>query len=72
MNKYMHLLNGQPAEFADGLICFARQGAPLSSLLVSDLKTIKRQQQVTEEYRRRNGLSDWEFEYGYLRVKADI
>lgn len=69
MNKYMHTIDGKPAFFHGGQICFVRQGVAMSELLVPTLRQIRREQQAAIAYRREKG---WRvFGYDYIRVRVD-
>lgn len=72
MNKYIHTIDGEVAQYHPGeQICYARQGAKLSDLLVSSLAEIKQQQRASSAWRHKRGMDDVLGEsYGYLRVKV--
>ena len=71
MNRYMHLLDGKPAYFdGEQLVYASRFDSYMTAerLFVNDLRTIRRQQQQTMEYR---SSLRWEPTgmYDYLRIK---
>jgi len=62
---YIHTLDGQPATFDGGQVCFASYyGEP--NRLATSLKQIREEQQASKTLRRSEGSED-ACEYGYRR-----
>ncbi len=67
MSYYLHTLNGKPAGFYDGQICYASfYGKPTP--LCSSLKQIKEEQAASRKWRREQGWVVSHSEYGHRRV----
>lgn len=66
MPMYMHTIDGKPAEFRSGGICFARK----SVKLVKTLPHIKTQQSIARKMDAKNGCAGC-FNYGYLTLKIE-
>lgn len=71
MNKYIHTIGGKPAYFKKQL-WYAQNGVNLSKLLVKDLRTIRKQQLMSDEWRTAQGMqaTGYGADIGYLRVKV--
>lgn len=68
-NKYMHLMNGEPAYyFKTGRLFFARSGISASDLLVDSLKKLRGQQARDAALCESLGIRR---KYDYLRIKVD-
>jgi hypothetical protein len=63
-NYYMHTINGCPATFHDGQICYA---SIRGNYLVASLKQIRAEQKATEEYRSKRGFNVYN-KYDYVLV----
>lgn len=70
-NKYMHLLEGHPAFFDGDQICFAGRGCLLSSMLRDSLTQIRKEQKLSDAFRKEHGWRDFKTGYGHLRIKID-
>lgn len=69
MKKYMHTLNGKPAYYVKReQIVFAHNDVKLSELFVNDLRTIRRQQKASQQWRQKHVLDDSIWRVGYLRI----
>lgn len=69
MNKYMHMIDGEPAFFDGNMICYAKNGLRLDKLLCDSLEQIRSEQQASIAYRKKRGCPF--MHYGYLRVRDD-
>lgn len=65
---YIHTLNGQPAGFFDGQICFARHFGP-ATLAASSLKQIRREQKASLARDKQYG-DEGKWTYGYVRFRV--
>lgn len=67
MIRYMHTLNGVPANFyeRDG-VCFSAKAIKLAD----SLKQIRMEQKKCQEMRRKKGRSPDSFLYGYVTVQV--
>lgn len=70
MSKYIHTLDGRPAYF-DEQLWYAPNGISLERLLVKDLKTVRKQQKMSEEWRAEQNMPVYNVRVGYLRVKEN-
>lgn len=61
MKAYMHTINGKPAQFTGGQICFAPWKI---TRFAKDLRQIRREQDATKQYRKDRNYS-LKFNYGY-------
>jgi len=66
MNYYMHTINGRPAVYRGGQICYAIIRA---NVLVGSLKKITQQQAASVKWRQEQGYRN-RFEYGHVLVKT--
>lgn len=64
---YMHTLDGQPAAFTEGYICFAYKQV-LEHEMATSLRQLRRQQADCISRRSSEGLGN-DFDYGYVRIK---
>lgn len=65
MRLYMHLIDGRPAEFQKGMICFARTGrhARHGPVLCLDREQVKQEQAESAEYRRSRRMPLMDYDY---------
>lgn len=68
MIKYMHTIDGHPAEFLGDQITYAIKRRPI--LLVNSLSDIMRECRQTSAWRKRKGFYNDAGNYGHLRVKS--
>ena len=61
--KYMHTIKGRPANFKQQICCGCQYIE-----LVDDLKTIKKQQKESSNWRKKKGYSESSKEYGYKKI----
>ncbi|KKK55598.1 hypothetical protein LCGC14_3072930 [marine sediment metagenome] len=66
---YMHTINGLPAFFSGGQICYANchQSARGHNILVKTLEQIKKEQSASTAYRKSHGWDD-DLKLSYLLV----
>jgi len=67
---YMHTIEGKPAFYSkkDGQICYACYfGAIHHNVLATSLRQIRKEQELSNNYRRENKLGI-EYDYGYILV----
>lgn len=62
--KYLHTLDGKPAYYNGDQIVYGAQYTPL----VNDLRTIKKQQQFSKEWRIKKGFGKVFPVYGYCKI----
>ena len=65
----MHTLDGSPAFFTGGQICFATNSpaAPKHNILVESLQEIRVQQKASQKWRDSRGFEN-HFKHGYVLV----
>lgn len=65
--RYMHLLDGKPAEYSpDGRTIFFRDTSVRN--LARTLRQIRREQEVDRKWRQSVGLNCEASRYGYIRI----
>ena len=71
---YLHTLEGKPAGFDGEQICYASKGNGWFVPLVKDLKTIRRQQQQTFEFRKKlkEKYDKYQTTYDYVIVDGCV
>jgi len=68
MNIYIHTLNGEPAVFSDGMICFAGNSSP--NYPATSLRQIRREQQASILLDTATAGTHPHWEYDYMRYKV--
>jgi len=68
--QYMHTICGKPAFKEPHQIVYASRHSP--AILVKDLRTIRREQQASIQWRRKRGFSVNASDYGYVRVRVYV
>jgi len=70
---YIHTMDGRPARYYPGeQICFAHSKEKLSDLAVNSLDLIRKQQQLSDEWRKSKGLEVAGWNHDYLIIYVDL
>jgi hypothetical protein len=69
---YMHLIDGRPAEFDDGMICYTHTGSHVRHgvKLCRDLKQVKREQAASHKFRNARGWDLMDYDYVPVNVES--
>jgi len=66
---YMHTINGKPASFWKGSICYISSLGNTWATLCDSLDEIKRQQRISKKtWKEESYMGPIEFKYGYVRI----
>lgn len=69
MSKYMHTICGSPAYFDGEMLCYVGRGMRLDEILRSSLKEIRREQNLSADYRLRHSMIVPTLETSYIRFQ---
>lgn len=68
---YMHLVSGKPAYYQrNNQIYYAQHGIKRSDMFCSSLQQIRKEQEKSRLWRKKQGFHDEPGVYGYLRIRV--